>query len=150
MKGITGEPLCYWGGEVSVCVSLFFFSFFFSLSLLNFLVGQAGADKGEPVVSRHIADFWQNSPSSRKFTHFLAPSQAVLVGLGMAFPSVRKMAWFSFFFSFFFLLSSVGQGMESSHMLGQDWRKESKFGHGEQFLQWHFFDLAVCLACPHS
>lgn len=133
---------------MSVCVCVFFFFSFFSFSLLNFLVGQAGADKGEPVVSRHIADFWQNSPSSRKFTHFLAPGQAVLVGLGMAFPSVRKMACFSFFF-FFFLLSSVGQGMESSCMLGQDCRKESKFGHGERFLQWHFFDLAVCVACPH-
>lgn len=99
MKGITGESLCYRAGGVEKCVSVFFFSF------SNFLVGQAGADKGEPVVSRHIADFWQNSPSSRKFTHFLAPGQAVLVGLGMAFPSVRKMVLFLllFFLSLSFL-----------------------------------------------
>lgn len=68
-------------GEWKNCLSVFLFFF----SLLNFLVGQAEADKGELVVSRHIADFWQNSPSAQKFTHFLAPGQAVLVGLGMAF-----------------------------------------------------------------
>lgn len=74
-------------------------------------------------MSRHIADFWQNSPGSRKFTHFLAPGQAVLVGLGMAFPSVKKNGFFPS--SFFSLppplpLSSAGQEMESSRVLGQD------------------------------
>lgn len=120
MKGITGESLCYRAGGVEKCVSVFFFSF------SNFLVGQAGADKGEPVVSRHIADFWQNSPSSRKFTHFLAPGQAVLVGLGVAFPSVRKMVLFLLLFFPLSLLSLMGQGMESACVLGQGCRKESK------------------------
>lgn len=29
----------------------------------------------QPFVSRHIADFWQNSRSTRKFTLFLAPGR---------------------------------------------------------------------------
>lgn len=37
---------------------------------------QAWSHKREqPFVSRHIADFWQNSWSSRKFTLFLAPGR---------------------------------------------------------------------------
>lgn len=123
--------MCYRPGEMALPGSPFFF---FSLSLLNFLVGQAGADKGEPVVSRHIADFWQNSPGSRKFTHFLAPGQAVLVGLGMAFPSVKKMAFFPPLF--FLYPASLFLQRARRWKAPVCWVRtveKVKFRHGEQF-----------------
>lgn len=46
----------------------------FHVLLLELPGAQAWPHKREqPFVSRHIADFWQNSWSSRKFTLFLAP-----------------------------------------------------------------------------
>lgn len=51
-----------------------------SISLHVLLLELPGAQawphkREQPFVSRHIADFWQNSRSSRKFTLFLAPGR---------------------------------------------------------------------------